>query len=179
MENYQIAMLMAFLAMQLGFVYYLSKDLRLLKSYVIQEESDVIPPDKYQKNKMSDEYLRECRERLLRLMEQEKVYREPCLTLNSLAGKMDVAPHHLSQVINTSTGSNFFNFVNYYRVEECSMMLSKFGEQEKNISEIFYESGFSSKSTFYEAFKRCTGMTPREFRKTQKKMAASLSVQTS
>ncbi|MCE7994338.1 MAG: AraC family transcriptional regulator [Roseivirga sp.] len=175
MENYQIAMLMAFLAMQLALVYYLSKDLKLLKSHVIQGETGLIPSDKYQKNKMSDQYLRECKDRLLHLMEQEKIYREPCLTLNRLAKKLDLAPHHLSQVINTSIGSNFFNFVNYYRIQECSLKLSQFGEDEKNVSEIFYESGFSSKSAFYEAFKKCTGMTPREFRKAQKRIVTSLS----
>lgn len=176
MENYQIAMLMAFLAMQLALAYYLSKDLRFLKSHVMQGETSLIQPGKYQKNKMSDQYLRECKDKLLQLMEQEKIYREPCLTLNQLAKKLDLAPHHLSQVINTCLGSNFFNFVNYYRIEECSVKLSQFGKEEKNISEIFYESGFSSKSAFYEAFKRCTGMTPREFRKSQKKMVNPLSV---
>jgi AraC-like DNA-binding protein len=38
-------------------------------------------------------------------------------------------------------------------------------EENKNVLEVAMDVGFSSRSSFYKAFKRYTGLTPSEYKK--------------
>ena len=80
-----------------------------------------------------------------------------------LAEAMDSTPHAVSQVLNEKLGLNFFDFVNEYRVKEAQTNISQTIGSRLNVYAIALDSGFSSKSAFYSAFKRFTGMTPREY----------------
>src|SRR5688572_12013585 len=86
------------------------------------------------------------------------------LTLGELAAGINVAPHHLSQIINSEFGKSFASFINEYRVGEACQLLA--GDNDKSVLEIALDSGFSSKSSFNATFKKHTGMTPSEYRKT-------------
>lgn len=101
---------------------------------------------------------------LLTLMIGEKVYRNSALTLSMLAQKLDIAPCHLSQIINESMKVSFRDFVNRYRIDESKNLLIQQG-QFLNILGIACEVGFNSKSAFNSAFKKHTGITPKEYRK--------------
>jgi AraC-like DNA-binding protein len=96
-------------------------------------------------------------------METEKPYLLPKLTLPELAEKCGMSTHLLSRVINEEFGKNFFEFVNYYRVEEFKNEL--LDQENKNLTflAVAYKSGFNSKTTFNTAFRSITGQTPREF----------------
>jgi AraC-like DNA-binding protein len=63
---------------------------------------------------------------------------------------------------------NFFSFINGYRIEEAKRMFNSPKYNDKNIIEIAYLSGFTSKSHFNLSFKKATGLTPKEFRKSIK-----------
>ena len=69
---------------------------------------------------------------------------------------------YLSHVINASFNQNFRDFINSYRIEESK---SRLVQDDMNILNIAYEVGFNSKSAFNTAFKKFTGMTPKEYRK--------------
>ena len=60
---------------------------------------------------------------------------------------------------------NFFDFVNRYRVEEVKQCLSNPAKDKDNIVTLALDAGFNSKSAFYAAFKKLTGMTPNQFKK--------------
>ncbi len=104
------------------------------------------------------------REKLGALMRNEKPYLNSSLTLPELSQKLDIAPCSLSQIINESFSQNFSDFINTYRIEESKTLLAR-PDQQWNISEIALEAGFNSKSTFNSAFKKHTGITPKEFKK--------------
>ncbi|MES9930149.1 MAG: helix-turn-helix domain-containing protein, partial [Candidatus Thiodiazotropha sp. 6PDIVS] len=74
------------------------------------------------------------------------------------------SPNYLSQVINEQSGYNFFDFINRYRVDEAKRCLTTPSGQS-NVLSIALDSGFNSKSAFYTAFKRHTGQTPSQYRK--------------
>lgn len=105
---------------------------------------------------------------LLHLMEEEKLYQNPNLSMSLLAEKMELSNGYLSQIINQKEGKNFFDFVNTYRVEEVkrNLMDEKFAHY--SILGIGMESGFKSKSTFNAVFKKMVGQTPSAFRKGKK-----------
>jgi len=104
------------------------------------------------------------RQRLLALMEIERPYRDPELTLAVLATRMGVTRRQLSQVLNQGMGTGFPDFVNRYRVEDAKLLLGQHRHRHTAVLEIAFDVGFASKSTFNAAFKKHTGTTPREFR---------------
>ena len=104
-------------------------------------------------------------EKLLHLMQQEKLYRNPDLNMDLLAQKTALSNGYLSQIINQKEGKNFNDFVNTYRVEEVKTHLSDPNYAHYSILGIALEAGFKSKSTFNAAFKKLTGQTPSAFRR--------------
>lgn len=92
-------------------------------------------------------------------------YLNPELTLKDLSQDLKIPERLLSGVINQYNNQNFYDFVNYFRIEKTKKLLSEHETKRKNIQEIFYDSGFNSKSTFNLAFKKSTGITPTEFKK--------------
>jgi YesN/AraC family two-component response regulator len=64
------------------------------------------------------------RERLLRLMADERPRLEPELTLTELAQGLRTYPALLSKVINAGCGQDFNDFVNTYRVQEAQRKLA-------------------------------------------------------
>jgi AraC-like DNA-binding protein len=102
---------------------------------------------------------------LRRLMEEEKPYLDPGLTLGALAGEAGMSASDLSRIVNEAGGTNFYDFVNGYRVEEAKRLLADGSHRDRNILDIAYGSGFRSKSTFNDCFKRLTGRTPKDFRR--------------
>ena len=102
---------------------------------------------------------------LQQLMEHDKLYLDPSLTIDHLAEKAGSTRHALSQVLNECIGKSFYDYVNHYRVEEAkALLLSPIGKQYK-ISSIAYDAGFNSLSTFNEVFRKLTGCTPSQFTK--------------
>ena len=79
---------------------------------------------------------------------------------------LHIPKHHLTEVLNTAIGKNFFQFVNAYRVEAVKAALSK-KDNLYSIEAIGYDCGFSSKSSFFTVFKKMTGMTPLQYRQSQ------------
>ena len=95
----------------------------------------------------------------------EKPHLNPALTIDDLSAGLAIPTWHLSQVINRTFGQNFCAFVNSHRLEEAKSRLTSPEEGRKTVLEILYDSGFNSKSTFNDAFKKQTGMTPTQYRK--------------
>ncbi|WP_205625717.1 helix-turn-helix domain-containing protein [Mangrovimonas xylaniphaga] len=130
------------------------------------KRKDVSAKDKYQKSGLTSSFSNELKEALVRLLLDEKIYRDSSLNLEKLSEKLDTSRHNTSQIINEHFNENFFELVNDYRIQEAKELLMISNPEFKmNISEIFYEVGFNNKVTFNNAFKKRTGQTPSQFRK--------------
>lgn len=103
--------------------------------------------------------------RVIQLIEQEKLYRNPALSMDLLAEKSELSNGYLSQIINQKEGKNFYDFINTYRVAEVKAHLVNSKYDHYSILGIGLEAGFQSKSTFNAVFKRMTGMTPTQYKK--------------
>lgn len=106
--------------------------------------------------------------RLLALMDAEKPYLEPELSLSDLARRMHTNPVALSQVINAGMGKNFNDFVNEYRVDEFKRQVRDPANRHLSFLGIALNCGFNSKATFNRAFRKCTGLTPGQYAETQR-----------
>ncbi|MEN0051817.1 MAG: AraC family transcriptional regulator, partial [Bacteroidota bacterium] len=106
-------------------------------------------------------------EHLLQLIQEEKLYQDANLNLNRLSEKLDISSGYLSKIIQEQEQKNFFEFINFYRVEAVKTKLSSNEYHHLTIMAIAEESGFKSRSTFYTVFKKFTGQTPAAFRQAQ------------
>lgn len=118
----------------------------------------------YQKSGLSSEKAQKYQAELLALMEDEQLFRDSNLTLSSLAEKLGVSTHNLSEIINTRLKMKFFDFVNGYRVEQVIKDLKDPQKENLTLVAIAFDAGFNSKSSFNAIFKKHTGKTPSEYR---------------
>ncbi len=100
------------------------------------------------------------------LMKEAKIYRDANLGLESMSTQLNISGNYLSQLVNKVTGRNFTDYVNGFRIEDAKSKLRNPEFINYTIIAIALESGFNSKSTFYSAFKKLTGISPKEYRKT-------------
>jgi AraC-like DNA-binding protein len=99
-------------------------------------------------------------------MQDDRLYLDPNLSLTKLARHVRVASNHVSQTLNEALEETFFDYVNRWRIEAA---LPHIAEGKETVLTIALDVGFNTRSTFYTAFKRVTGMTPRAYRETAKK----------
>lgn len=108
---------------------------------------------------------------LKRMMEEERLYRDPGLSLKTLAVRLNTNTKYLSQVVNVHFGGNLQVFLNHYRVEEAKSRLLDEELSGLTLYGVAMQCGFRNKSTFYKAFRHATGLTPLEFVRDHKKKA--------
>ncbi len=117
---------------------------------------------KYRNSGLTVSFSNELKEQLVKLMEEEKVYRQNSIKLETIANRLGTTRHNASQVINEHFGLNFFELINKFRVEEA-MELLKDNKDNLNIIDIAYEVGYNNKVTFNKSFKRFSNLTPSQF----------------
>ena len=120
---------------------------------------DVVDPG------MKGEELTLLKEKVESIMLEDKLYRNPGLTLSELAQKVGTNRHSLSKVINDGLGMNFNDFVNSYRVSEFKILALDENYKNHTLLAIAHIVGFNSKSAFNRSFKKLEQCTPREFLK--------------
>jgi AraC-like DNA-binding protein len=105
-------------------------------------------------------------QRLQRLMDEEKIYREEGLSIAGLAARLEVPEYRLRRLINQRMGHrNFSTFVNGYRLADAMAALADPGQASVPIVTIALDAGFQSLGPFNRAFKAHTGMTPTDYRR--------------
>ncbi len=103
---------------------------------------------------------------LRKLIDHDKVYREPDLSIASLAQKLDIPEYRLRRLINEQLGHrNFSAFINGYRLAEAETALGDPAQAEVPVLTIALDAGFGSIGPFNRAFKAHTGLTPTEYRR--------------
>ncbi len=95
---------------------------------------------------------------------EDKLYLENNINLERFAEQIGLKPRDVSAILKMHYQSNFFEFINRYRVEEAKRLLISPDYKDETILEIIYKSGFNSPSAFHRFFKRMVGITPTEFR---------------
>ncbi|MBC8110563.1 MAG: AraC family transcriptional regulator [Verrucomicrobia bacterium] len=101
--------------------------------------------------------------KVLKGMNQDKLYLNPDLSLSDLANQLKTNNSLLSAVINTGFGKNFNDFVNEFRVKEFQERVLLPENQHITLLGIAFDSGFNSKATFNRVFKKTTGQSPKNF----------------
>jgi AraC-like DNA-binding protein len=98
-------------------------------------------------------------------MEHEHLYLKQNLNIEEFAKKIGIHYREVSVIINKHFETNFFEYVNLYRVNKAKAMLNDPQFSHMTILDILLESGFNSKSSFHRFFKRYTGMSAADYKK--------------
>jgi AraC-like DNA-binding protein len=115
------------------------------------------------KFEISEDEIKYWKGKLLHKMEEDKIYLNPELNLNSLAVMLRTNSLLLSFLINNHFGKNFNDFINEYRINEFKKRIQNPNNQYLTMFGIALDSGFNSKATFNRAFKKITGKSPKDF----------------
>lgn len=118
-------------------------------------------PSKYVKSALASDQTDRIARKLSAVMQKDRIYRDPNLTLTSLSKHIGVSTNYVSQTLNEKMEKSFFEFVSDHRIAEAIPMVI---QADQTILAIAYEVGFNSRSAFYTAFKRKTGMTPSAYK---------------
>lgn len=105
---------------------------------------------------------------LLRLFDDEKIYRKTDLKISHVSEMLNTNRTYVSRLINSEFGYSFSYFVNRYRIDETMELLAKIPEKEAGLEEIAEKVGFPSVGSLIRNFKQITGVTPGAFRKMKK-----------
>lgn len=97
-------------------------------------------------------------------MRENKMFTHRDLTLDQLAGTVDIPSREISYIINKGLNKNFNEWINQYRVNLVKEMLDDHFNRHLTIDALAEEAGFNSRSSFYDAFKKITGTTPTGYK---------------
>lgn len=140
--------------------FYGHKQKNVFSNFII-ENSELLTANN-QVNKDNSEALVE---KLLKHMTYNKPFTDPELDLYTLSKQLGVKTDQLSEILNTKIKKNFFDFINYHRVEEFKQRVVKPENNNLTILGIAIECGFNSKATFNRVFKNHTNITPSQYKK--------------
>jgi AraC-like DNA-binding protein len=98
------------------------------------------------------------------LVEEEQLFLDPNLTLSEVAARLGVPPQRLSAALNVA-GPGFYERIARLRVAEARRLLRDPAEARTSVEAVALLAGFKSRSSFYDAFRAETGMTPASYRK--------------
>jgi len=115
--------------------------------------------------KLSFKALDEKKELLVQLLLEDKLYKNPQLTVAKLAKHLNWPINQLSTIINQGFQTNFTDFINHHRIEAFKKKMIQPDSKNYSIVGLGLEVGFSSKASFYRSFKKETGMTPSDYLK--------------
>jgi AraC-like DNA-binding protein len=109
---------------------------------------------------------RQLLDRLRRLMDEQRIYREERCSIAILAGRLGIPEYRLRRLINQRLGHrNFSTYINGYRLAETIAALADPSQARVPILTIALDAGFGSLGPFNRAFKAQTGVTPTDYRR--------------
>ena len=116
---------------------------------------------------LSNQEIEETTEKLEQLMDEDCVYQDSSLSLTKLSEYVGLHPNKLSWMLNEVFSMSFNDYINSFRVACFKEKALKEDAKNYTLLGLAFESGFNSKSTFNDYFKKKTGLTPRAWLKQQ------------
>lgn len=113
---------------------------------------------------VSPKLMDELKEKILNVILIKKMYKNKDYSAKKLAEDLGTNTRYISAVVNVRFHMNYTSFVNKYRIEEAMTLLVDKRYQDLNMEDISDMVGFSNRQSFYAAFYRINGITPREYK---------------
>lgn len=88
------------------------------------------------------------------------------LTLDDLAAHLNISKYHLSRSFPERIGCGLNAYINSLRADHAAMLLAS---TKISITQVGFDSGFESSSTFFRTFKTLYGVSPKQYRNNPQK----------
>lgn len=83
------------------------------------------------------------------------------ISLDRVSREVNISPYYFSKLFKEEMGENFVEYITNIRMEQAKQMLAN---PAYSIKEVCAGSGYSDPNYFSRIFKKCTGLTPSEYR---------------
>jgi AraC-like DNA-binding protein len=113
---------------------------------------------------VSPKLMDELKEKILDIILIQKKYKDKDYSARRLAEDLGTNTRYISAVVNVRFHMNYTSFVNKYRIEEAMTLLTDKRYRDLNMEDISDMVGFANRQSFYAAFYRINGITPREYK---------------
>ena len=117
---------------------------------------------KYVKSGLTQKEAVEIKKKILLAFEEDKLFKDSTISLNELSRHVEKDRYKVSQVLNEYLQQSFYSLLNRYRIQEAQELLLT--NPLLSVKAVMYEVGFNSKTSFYGAFKKETGLSPNDYR---------------
>lgn len=164
LQNLVISSLIMYYRVFLPYQDKIAEQQRMLKELIFKSEANDTKP-KYHKVEYDAEKLQTFVSTVESYLENDRPYLDMDLTFDQLSDETGISKHDLSYVLNQHLNTNFYQLINYKRVDYFLEHIHEIETESKSILALAYESGFSSKSTFNKYFKLHTGTSPSDYLK--------------
>lgn len=124
-----------------------------------------ITTTKYIKSSLTESRKEKILGAIVNELEQKEYFADNLASLSELAKRTGESQHHVSQVINEKLGKSFYELLAYYRIEKAKKILAGDRQGKITIEELSEIVGYNSKTAFNNSFRKLTGTTPSEYRK--------------
>ena len=102
--------------------------------------------------------------RLEQKMSQDKLYLNPKLTTTDVATAIGTNKTYLSDYLNNTLNTSFFDYINTFRINEACRIIEMMPERgRKSMSVVAQKSGFNSLSSFNRYFVKLKGISPKSY----------------
>jgi len=152
-------------------ILFLSVVIALLSIITLLVNSGItlLPPSKYASSSLNEEVYDQIISQTSRVIRKKQLYKQLDFNLQLLTKELNSNSSYISQAINHRLGLRFNDYINQFRVEEAKHQLQSPENKYLTIEAISELCGFKSKSTFFRAFKKETGLTPKQFMEANKR----------
>ena len=134
-----------------------------MAKYNITEKKEKAKTLSY-RNSVSSDFVEDIARKIVSKLMIEQKYRDPNYSAKRLADDIGVNSRHVSAVINLRFQQNYAQMVGLMRIQEARYMLQDSNFGKMTMEDIAVNVGFTTRQSFYAAFYRLTGMTPKEYR---------------
>jgi AraC-like DNA-binding protein len=118
---------------------------------------------------LTESHLLSIKNQLITYFDTAHPYLDTNYSINKLASDLKISRSYISITINHGLGHSFNDFVNLHRLLYFQNNHSLFHPDKMVIAGIANQIGFKSRTTFFHAVKKYTGLTPSEFIKRVKR----------
>lgn len=102
-------------------------------------------------------------DRLERYLVDSKIYLETGLTVSKLSVAVNIPSYKLSELLNTYYEQNFNAYVNVWRIKYIVQRLEIGDHKFLTLEALANEAGFTSRNSFFTAFKKQMGLSPSAY----------------
>ena len=113
---------------------------------------------------VSPKMMDEMKEKILSVIVMQKRYKDKDYSAKKLAEDLGTNTRYISAVVNVRFHMNYTSFINKFRIEEAMAILTDRRYQDLRMEQVSDMVGFANRQSFYAAFYKLTGITPRQYR---------------